>query len=198
MWHTEAIDAFNDYFGPVSRFTEIRDDDTWTTSIVLNYWGLRTQDLPKGIIEKFDEVRGKDGAFPPDKVADLPDADDKDVKTKAIKVTNLKDFVEEQSSCLVISGDRQGRFWVCSIWSALVDQQKIRSCMEDIPPLLRQFIYSQPIGRCLIFLFLLGHLCEKLADIYKKFVDGLDNIVNLGVSAFSPVCRLPVSNDMSL
>jgi hypothetical protein len=37
MGHTEAIDTFNDYFEPVSRFTEIRDDETWTTSIVLNY-----------------------------------------------------------------------------------------------------------------------------------------------------------------
>lgn len=185
MWHTEAIDAFNDYFGPASRFTEIRDDDTWTTSIVLNYWGLRIQGLTQGVIERFDEVRGKDGAFPPDKVSLLPDHDDKDIKTKATKATNIKDFVEEQSSCLVISGDRDGRFWVCSIWSALVDHQKMRSCMGDIQPLLCQFIYTQPIGRCLVFLFLLGNLCERLAEVYKKFVDGLDNIVNLGVSAFA-------------
>jgi hypothetical protein len=100
-------------------------------------------------------------------------------------------MIEEQSSCLVTTGDKKGHFWVCTVWSSLVDGERMATCGKEIPPTLHLFIHSQPIGRCLVSLHLLGHLCEKLSGVYKDIVKSLDIIVELGVRSslvelFSP------------
>jgi hypothetical protein len=93
-------------------------------------------------------------------------------------------LVEEQSSCLVITGDRRGRFWVCTIWSALADEEMMDTWVDELPATLQSFVHSRSIGRCLVFMHLLGHLCEELSKVYKVIVDSLDSIVKLGVSTF--------------
>lgn len=74
-----------------------------------------------------------------------------------------KDIVEERSSSIVITGDELGSNWICSIWSPLTDSESLALPVSIVPNLLQKFLHQQASGRCLVFLVLLGHLCEQLA-----------------------------------
>lgn len=91
------------------------------------------------------------------------------------------DVVEERSSSLVITGDPSGHLWICSIWSSLTDSEAISGSVKSMLPVLGQFIHQQACARCLAFLILLGHLCERLAAEYDEILSSLDKIVGLGV-----------------
>ena len=92
--------------------------------------------------------------------------------------------MEERSSSLVITGDSSGYFWICSIWSSLTDHEPVSVLIRSLPQVLQRFINQQVSGRCLVFLILLGHFSEKLAEQYDSILKELDGIVELGV------CRL--------
>jgi hypothetical protein len=53
--------------------------------------------------------------------------------------------------------------------------------VRSLPPVLQRFINQQVSGRCLVFLILLGHFSEKLAEEYDTILKRLDGIVELGV-----------------
>lgn len=89
--------------------------------------------------------------------------------------------MEERSSSLVITGDPSGYFWICSIWSSLTDHDPVSGLVKTLPQVLQQFINQQASGRCLVFLILLGHFSEKLAEEYDSILKQLDGIVELGV-----------------
>ena len=91
-------------------------------------------------------------------------------------------IVEERCSSLVITGDPSGYFWICSVWSSLTDAESITEPIFSLPSVLQKYINQQACGRCLVFLILLGHLCEKLAGEYEMILSRLDFIVGLGVS----------------
>lgn len=54
-----------------------------------------------------------------------------------------------------------------------------------LPKILSKFIHQQGVARCLAFLLLLGHLCEKLAFEYGEVLDKLDGIMGIGVGMTS-------------
>jgi hypothetical protein len=71
--------------------------------------------------------------------------------------------IRELSMPLVITSDIMGRYWTCSIVSELVDEQAVAKYTDEIKDILQMFIYQQITGRALMFLMLLGHLCESLS-----------------------------------
>lgn len=105
-------------------------------------------------------------------------------KGNTTKQAIATDVVEERSSSLVITGDPAGHLWICSIWSSLTDAEAMSVSIESLLPVLGQFIHQQACARCLAFLILLGHLCEKLAAEYDLILGQLDGIVGLGVYFF--------------
>lgn len=183
MWHPAALDAFDDYFGSVSHFTNTVDD-TWTTQITLTHWALQKTQL----LIKYNEAR-KEGSFPPMDVQNLvlqvkqtEEKVEPKMRTSAFTNTDnllsgASQIVREYSSTLVITGDARGRFWVCSAWSALLEEEKMSAHAQKITRILQLFIHKPSTGRSLVFLFLLGFICENLADEYKKIVDSMDNII---------------------
>jgi hypothetical protein len=92
--------------------------------------------------------------------------------------------MEERSSSLVITGDPSGYFWICSIWSSLTEHESLSLLTQFLPRVLQRFVNQQASGRCLVFLILLGHLSEKLAEEYEAILKRLDTIVELGVRDF--------------
>jgi hypothetical protein len=92
--------------------------------------------------------------------------------------------MEERSSSLVITGDPSGYFWTCSIWSSLTEHKLVSGLIEALPQVLQRFINQQVSGRCLVFLILLGHFSEKLAEEYDSILKQLDSIVELGVRKY--------------
>jgi hypothetical protein len=165
-------------------------------------------DLPNETKEIFDEARAS-GDFPPDYVrgnfnsgpttvghglsgflvklwqriavknSPARKADARAEKTK-LEANWLK--VEERSSCLVITGDEKGRFWTCSVWSSLLDEGFMATHMTKVSEIMKLFVHQLAVSRSMVFIFLLGHTCEKLADEYKFFLGELEKLVKLGVS----------------
>lgn len=154
----------------------------WTTTITISHWSIRPPKLPKDHPERFYEGRSK-GPFPPPSIANLPllDVSNKSGKRTTFKAPKIVE-IEERSSCLVVTGDSHGFFWVCTIWSSLTKHKALALPINSLPAVLQLFIHQQASGRCLVFLILLGHLCEKLADEYESMLNQLNTVVDLGVS----------------
>ena len=140
-------------------------------------WSIRPTSLSKEHIERFKENRNN-GDFPPLSIANLGYNNKQSKNPDPVPPIAI---VEERSSSLVITGDPSGYLWICSIWSSLTDSENISAPIHSLPKILERFIHQQACGRCLAFLVLLGHLCEKLAGEYEVILSRLDIIVGLGV-----------------
>lgn len=178
VWHPDALDGFDNYFGSTSVFSEHREAVMWTTSITITHWSIRPTSLSKEHVERFRENRNN-GDFPPLSIAQLGSTKK---QRKTFDNFRSTDVVEERSSSLIITGDFFGHLWICSIWSSLTDSEAISKSVNVLLPVLGQFIHQQACARCLAFLILLGHLCEKLAAEYDMILSRLDGIVGLGAS----------------
>lgn len=176
VWHPDALDTFDNYFGSTSVFSEHREAVMWTTNITITHWSIRLTSLSKEHVERFRENRNN-GDFPPLSIAQLSSTKK---QRKTLDHLRTTDVVEERSSSLVITGDPSGHLWICSVWSSLTDSEAMSASVNTLLPVLGQFIHQQACARCLAFLILLGHLCEKLAAEYDMILSRLDVIVGLG------------------
>jgi hypothetical protein len=182
LWHPDALDSLDTYFGNISRFGETREA-MWTTSITISHWKLGNADnKTRAVLSRADTDRFKEGknrkkaGFPPPSV--LTGDAKKDSKRKGDNRT----FVEERCISLVLTGDPFGYNWTCSLWSSITNAHQVGNCIKSSLPRLQHFIHQPASGRCVFFIFLLGHICETLADKYKQILNRLDIIVDLGVS----------------
>ncbi|EXJ75798.1 uncharacterized protein A1O5_00305 [Cladophialophora psammophila CBS 110553] len=103
----------------------------------------------------------------------------KSVSDQRNKVDNRLSTIRELSISLVISGDRMGRFWICSVISELFDEAEVKEYRNEIKDILQMFIHQQYTGRVLAFLLLLGHMCESLSKECDKFADQMDHIMGM-------------------
>lgn len=201
MWHPDGLDTFDNYFGASPRFAENRET-MWTTTITISHWSIRPTDPSHynrewlDQLERFSEDRSN-GDFPPVGIAKLGFSSSGQ-PGKNIEPMKPSYIIEERSSSLVVTGDPSGYFWVCSVWSSLTDYDSICSPVQSLPSVLQSFINQQASGRCLVFLILLGHLCEKLALEYATILSRLDTIVELGVSNHCLLYLIPANDTFSL
>ncbi|KAK3326630.1 hypothetical protein B0H66DRAFT_551399 [Apodospora peruviana] len=174
MWHPDALDTIDDHFGTTSRFTESRETSMWTTSITISHWTIRTVEEHRG--DRFRERHRQNGDFPPENIASLGGpGSSPEPGGQTLHV------VEEQSSSLVFTGDSAGYLWICSALSSATNSESISPVINNVlPKILEKFIHQQASGRCLAFLLLLGHLCEKLAAEYGNLLARLDDIMEIG------------------
>ena len=170
VWHPDALDTFDNYFSSNAHFSDIREN-LWTTTVTIPHWRLvKNSNLAITPVssDQFHEgelnANRKDGIFSPE--------------PHSIDGVSL----EERSSSLVITGDSQGYHWMCSIWSSLLDGEAVQSYTPHFRQVLHLFIHMEATSRCLIFLIILGHICEKLAHEYSRIVKYLDSVAELGVS----------------
>jgi hypothetical protein len=167
VWHPDALDTFENHFGSTPHFSDARES-LWTTSITIPHWKLISSERLLNPCNPFYEGKLNAGRntdiFPPPDVGSTGKA------------------LEERSSSLVITGDSSGHNWICSVWTSLAGSQTIKESMERLLRILHLFIHKQTTGRCLVFLLILGHICEKLAVEYTSILEYLDSVVQLGVS----------------
>jgi hypothetical protein len=152
----------------------------WTTTITISHWSIRPADLSKEYPARFHEGRTK-GDFPPPSIANLRTGEGKSKQRQLKNKTPIR-VIEERSTSLVMTGDSQGFFWICTIWSSLTKQKHLAVPVNSLPAVLQCFIHQQASGRCLVFLILLGHLCERLAKEHERMLQQLNTVVDLGVS----------------
>lgn len=183
LWHPDALDPIDTYFGNISRFQESREP-MWTTSITISHWNIGNIDGDSfSKLSSEDTARFKEGnnrknaGFPPLSV--LAGRDKKTLKKKG----DSRPFIEERCLSLILTGDSFGYSWTCSLWSSISNVQLVESCITLALPKLQHFIHQPASGRCIFFIILLGHICETLANKYKLILSRLDEIVELGVSS---------------
>jgi hypothetical protein len=172
IWHPDALDTFSNYFSTISHFADTREA-LWTSTITLSHWKLLPTNISTDSSDPFHEGKENagrtNGIFPPKKVT-------------TSEVATSEYVLEERSSSLVITGDANGYNWICTIWSSLTDFKSIKNSIKRLPEILQLFIHQQASGRCIVFLIILEHICEKLASEYSRILEHLDSIVELGVS----------------
>ncbi|KAF7502814.1 hypothetical protein GJ744_005027 [Endocarpon pusillum] len=182
MWHPTAIDTFDSYFGSLSTFSDVREDDSWITTITLVYWAFvpRSDVLepnpPSCPENRYMEPRQR-GKFPPSNMLQQFH-NGRDMRGD----DNIQNTIEERSSSLVITGDSQGFLWTCSVWSSLIKDSdlNVSTMVQD----LRLFKHQQSTGRSLAFLSILGTMCEKLSAELELTLKGCDEYVKLGQKVF--------------
>jgi hypothetical protein len=54
IWHPDALDTFDNYFGASSRFADTREA-LWTTSITISHWSIRSAEVTKELLDRFEE-----------------------------------------------------------------------------------------------------------------------------------------------
>ena len=198
IWHPQALDALNSHLGSRNIFVDSEGSDywPWTTSITVAHWGLRLASFSTDLVKRFDEGR-KHGEMPPKKLSDLAGPDNK-VRWLKINKSPLgteqprTQQLEEQASTIVFSGDPKGTFWKCSILSPLfrngLDTSKddhelsLAAYADLVQEIVQLFAHRQAVGRRLSFVYLVGHLCELLAQEYNRIVTYLDSILDISVS----------------
>lgn len=153
----------------------------WTTTITISHWSIQNIDSSKDYPKRFHEGRIK-GDFPPASIANLKLLNRKSVQGQLPAEQTIMRVIEERSTSLVMTGDSQGFFWLCSIWSSLTKHKNLVVPVNSLPAVMQSFIHQQASGRCLVFLILLGHLCERLAKEHEKMLAQLNTVVDLGAS----------------
>ena len=135
--------------------------------------------------DKHHELHRQNGDFPPENIANLSTSAPVPADTGVEPEPQEEHIVEEQATSIVFTGDPSGYLWICSVMSPVTDSKSIGKVITDhkggIPKILRKFIHQQGSGRCLVFLLLLGHVCEKLAGEYTLLLKRLDDIMDIGV-----------------
>nr|KAH7348938.1 hypothetical protein BKA65DRAFT_501750 [Rhexocercosporidium sp. MPI-PUGE-AT-0058] len=179
MWHRQSIDTFDDHFRNTSIFSDSKTE-SWISSITISYWGFKAKSNTAHDI--FQEPRDT-APFPPKMVSRWHrfKASRGSKKDKTAGATwSPTEFIVEGSSSLVISGDKAGRWWTCSVISSVLPEAVMRQAMNDSTITMTEFIHQPSSGRCLVFLSFLGALCEHLALEYEKLLEALTRAINLG------------------
>lgn len=115
-----------------------------------------------------DHVQKDD--FPPQSVAD----------ERSGKIHDLR-------LSLAITGDSRGRSWTCSMVCELFSETQAASYALEAAETLQMFIHEQDTGRALVFMLLLGYMCEALARECDIFIKELDEITGRSVSSLTAV-----------
>lgn len=195
MWHTDALDAFDDHLGTVSRFfngqTSNGSTDVWITSITIFHWSLEYN--AEAIPKIFEEARGEKSGFPPIGVAGVHRGYLGKLFGFLQKLVWFRPKPEqpptnpdigETASTLVITGDEMGFSWTCSVVTSILDESVIAQCSQDTTHILETFIHQQYSGRSLVFIMFLGHICEKFARENEHFLHSLDVVMDMDVSLY--------------
>ncbi|KAK4443437.1 hypothetical protein QBC34DRAFT_443388 [Podospora aff. communis PSN243] len=124
-------------------------------------FGTQPKLMPKDLLAKKpanpDHVEKDD--FPPQSVAD----------ERRGKIHDLR-------LSLVMTGDSRGRSWTCSMVCELFSEAQAATYALEAAETLQMFIHEQDTGRALVFMLLLGYMCEALAGECDVFIKELDQI----------------------
>lgn len=182
MWHPQSIDTFDDHFRNSSNYLDTKNE-TWTTSITISYWGFKKN---SGTSQRLFHEPRDTAPFPP-KMVSLYQKARSTKRSKRQSHESESNFlaaakyVKEGASSIVISGDKSGRWWICSFISSTFPEDVMRTTMDDARDTMTKFVHQPSSGRCLVFLAFLGALCENLALEYEHILDELTRAINLGV-----------------
>jgi hypothetical protein len=186
IWHPKALDAFDGYINAKSAFnnSKMNDAQFWITSITIPYWILKPKEIPSDPLRDFHKEKNlrKHGQIPPQSVLDILNSSQsrKNLDSKANKT---KQELEERVSSVVITGDHLGRFWIASVLSPTVKEQRMSPYVAEVQETMQLFVHWQSAGRRLAFMSLVGHICKDIAREYSSIILVLESFVEEKVVA---------------
>ena len=163
-----TTEATTDENTPTS--TTSRHSTTITPDTPENTTDSRTKSPKPGKHEKPNKTPIKDD-FPPHSIAG----------------SESHGKIHQLSLSLAITGDCRGRSWTCSIVCELFNEKMATDYAQEVAETLQMFIHEQDTARALVFLLLLGHVCEALANQSEKFVTQLEPITGRNVRHPTPL-----------
>ena len=98
--------------------------------------------------------------------------------------------IELQMSSIILSTNAFGDFSKCTIVSELIDDKKMGHIVIAARKLWQKFIHQPQTARCLVFLLILGEICQKLARDYKEAIKVLKSVLKLDVSCCDALAPL--------
>lgn len=180
IWHPKALDAFDGYINAKGAFnnSKMNDAQFWITSITIPYWILKPKEIPSDPLRDFHKEKNlrKHGHIPPQSVLDILNSSQsrKNLDSKANKT---KQELEERVSSVVITGDHLGRFWIASVLSPSVKEERMSSYVVEVQETMQLFVHWQSAGRILAFMRLVGHICKDIAREYSSIILVLESFV---------------------
>ncbi len=94
--------------------------------------------------------------------------------------------VKLQISSIILTTNAFGEFSKCTIISELMSDEDLEPLGADAQKLWERFIHQPQTGRCLVFLLILGKLCQKIANKGRKAMEYLVKSLNLQVRYLEP------------
>lgn len=172
--HVDSMDCFINH---QSRFPDFscQKGNTWVTRITLRSWSKSNI-----TIDDYNERKKRAGTS--ESTTTLPGSiGEEDVQIllpstlhKSLQSINEAAFTKEKQnpgivnlivSSIVLSTNSFGDFSQCTIISELLDQEDVEKRCKSI---WEKFIHQPQTARCLAFLAILGLLCQKMADDYRR------------------------------
>ena len=179
--HCEAAACLGDHILNLSRFSR-QTGDTWVTRITLRSW--RVEDDKKVKRNKPSNKpapNSSKGFLLPWNLRHVWGKKKGDGEKPNVGEDTI--FKPEVSS-VILSTNAFGDFSKCTVVSELINDEKMKSIVEDARKLWQKFIHQPQTARCLVFLLLLGEFCQVIADHYKTAIDKLSSILKLDVGQY--------------
>jgi hypothetical protein len=185
MWHAELLDGFEDHFGDVSTFSHTPSlENTWTARITLFHWGISP--FEERNVPGKEEKHLANSVFPSEKtfikprerrrplsrhIARLDGGDRETESPKQVHYISKK----PESTTIVMTTNALGDFVKCSIVSRIVPEHSLHLFSRDASEVWSMFVNQPQTARCLLFLLLLGVVCEAIAAKFDTIVDVMED-----------------------
>jgi hypothetical protein len=180
--HPESAACLGNHIIRFCQFS-CRKGETWVASITLRSWRVDSNGPPS------DDDQSQ--AFKDDEPIYLPQkfkkvwgyASQKKKKKLGLEKLNLEELsFELDVSSIVISTNAFGDFSRCTVVSKLIGNDDMKDIVQEARQLWQKFIHQPQTARCLVFFLVLGKICQRITQNYKKAVELLTSILELNVS----------------
>ncbi|RYP70483.1 hypothetical protein DL771_005420 [Monosporascus sp. 5C6A] len=179
VFHPESADGFSNH---ISRFSDFSSETrgTWVSHITLRCWSLtRTDEGPEMAKSKerspFKELRNIDSQNKEDLPIKLPDGLKTALKTINVAVSESENaspsVIKLEVSSIVLSTNMLGDFSKCTIITKHFSRKELKWLAQKSEELWQTFVHQPQTGRCLVFMHILGFLCQKIAREFDKTME---------------------------
>lgn len=201
--HRGSIDCIANHMFRFSRFS-LNANSPWVARITLRGWmlqdleadGMRAEDT--GGLRLVEKPKAPDGGPRPLKEGLRGSEDDPiyipigSKRERALNQLKGQHKAERKQVVLTVSSvvmttTAFGDFSKITIISKIIPGSKLRRASEEAQKLWRVFVHQPQTARCLVFLLLLGLLCQEIAQQYNKAGDYFADILSLDVSLLTMV-----------
>ena len=85
-------------------------------------------------------------------------------------------------SSVILTTNSFGDFSKCTIVSEFMTHEKMRVVAVEAREVWQKFIHQPQTARCLVFVLLLGAICETITPEYEVAIEKLASIIRFNVS----------------